>query len=204
MALNGKKRGRKPSKRTQQSRSALQKKRHWLDCDECDTEGAWVDGDINKLICPRCTQKRCAPPDMPKKPLNDEERKLRLARKLERAKLKEAKRQGIVLDTKDLGFGRGWHRTALFVTEIDGKSRYFTFGVEITKKEYSKLLKEHTKAVTAKVSKTTGWGRGWHLKGEFVSPEGDVYESGSLTRKAKAEPDLAEFQALMVQFVTEE
>jgi hypothetical protein len=163
-----------------------------------------VDGDVTLLICGRCTQKRIAPPDLPKKPLSDEERKLRLERKLERARLKEAKKLGIVLDTKDLGFGRGWHRKALFTTEVDGKARYFSFGQEITKKEYTKLEKARIKAESAKVKKTTGWGRGWHLKGEFVSPEGDVYESGSLARKAKAEPDLAEFQALMAQFATED
>jgi len=140
-----------------------------------------------------------APPPPPKRPLSLEEKALRAARKAERARLKEAKKAGITLDTKDLGFGRGWHRKALFTTEIDEKPRYFSFGKEVTKKEYDKLAKARAKADAKKASGTQGWGRGWHLKGEFVAPTGDLYESGSLIKKASAEPDEAELLALMEQ-----
>jgi len=36
-----------------------------------------------------------------------------------------------------------------------------------------------------KVAKpTTGFGRGWHLKKKFVSPDGKVYSFGKLTKKS--------------------
>lgn len=197
MAL-GKKRGRRPKKSTVKARSELQRKQHWVDC-ECGLDGAMVDGDVVSMTCSRCTQKGVAPPPVPKKPLSKEERALKVARKLERAKLKEAKRQGLSLDTKDLGFGKGWHRKILFTTEVDGKPRYFSEGKEVTKKVYDKIARTRSKIEAKKAAGTRGWGRGWHLKGEFVAPTGDLYESGSLVTKAKADPDEAELLSLMVQ-----
>jgi hypothetical protein len=197
MALN-KRRGRKPKKATVAERDRLKRKKHWLDCDECGLEGAEVDGDVERFTCGRCVQKMVVPPVF-KKPVSPEEKALRQARKLERAKQREAKKAGITLDTKDLGFGRGWHRKALFTTEVDGKPRYFSFGKEITKKEYTKLAKAREKADAKKAAGTSGWGRGWHLKGEFVAPTGDLYESGTLLKKAEVEPDEAELLALMMQ-----
>ncbi len=48
--------------------------------------------------------------------------------------------------------------------------------------------KKKVKKVAKKVvknSKTTGWGRGWHLKKKFVAPNGEVYKFGQLIKKAK-------------------
>ena len=198
MAL-GKKRGRRPKKSTVKARTELQRKRHWVDCKECGLDGAEVDGDIESMICSRCIQKGVAPPPPPKKPISAEEKALKVARKLERVKAKEAKRQGLTLDTKDLGFGQGWHRKILFETEVDGKARYFSEGKEVTKKQYDKIARARAKIEAKKAAGTSGWGRGWHLKGEFVAPTGDLYESGSLVTKAKVEPDEKELMALMAQ-----
>ena len=198
MALK-KKRGRKPSKRTLKKRSQLKQNRHWLDCSQCGMEGAEVDGDISVLICSTCVAKMVPPPPKPRQPLSKEEKELRAARKIERAKQKAAKKAGLTLETKDLGFGRGWHRKALFTTKIDGKARYFSFGKEIKKREFDKLSRARAKDEAAKIKMSTGWGRGWHLKGEFISPDGDIYESGSLRKKASKEPTLEEFQTLMEQ-----
>jgi len=197
MGRLGKKRGRKPSKKTLKTRTEQKLKRHWLDCKECGIEGADVDGDVVEFTCARCVQKVVIPPPRPKPKLTKEEKELKAARKIERAKLREAKKQGLDFDPKDLGFGRGWHRKALFTTEISGKARYFSFGKEITKKQYAKLEKERSKKADAKQS--SGWGRGWHLKGEFISPEGDYYESGSIVKKAAAEPTEQELLDLMLQ-----
>ena len=195
----GKKRGRKPKKATVTERDRLKRKKHWLDCSECGVEGAEVDGDVEAMTCARCVQKTLPPPPKPKKPISKEEKALKVARKLERAKAQEAKKAGITLDTKDLGFGQGWHRKILFMTEVDGKARYFSKGKEVTKKQYDKIAKERAKIEAKKAAGTSGWGRGWHLKGEFVAPTGDVYESGSLITKGKADPDEAELLSLMVQ-----
>jgi len=202
MAL-GKKRGRKPKKSTVNAKDLVKKEKHWVDCSECGLESAKVDGDIVSFTCARCVQKSVAPPPPPKRPVSAEEKALRQARKIERAKLKEAKKAGITLDTKDLGFGRGWHRRVVFTTEVEDKPRYFSFGKEITKKEYDKLVKARAKADAKKEAGTSGWGRGWHLKGEFVAPTGDLYESGSLIKKAEVEPDEAELLALMMQHMEE-
>ena len=197
MALN-KKRGRRPKKSTLKAKSELQKKRHWVDC-ECGLDGAMVDGDVVSITCASCVQKVVAAPPTPKQPVSKEEKEMRAARKLERARQKEAKKQGLTLDAKDLGFGRGWHRKILFETEVDGKARYFSEGKEITKRAYNKIAKDREKVESKKAAGTRGWGRGWHLKGEFVAPSGDLYESGSLVTKAEAEPDEKELLSLMVQ-----
>jgi hypothetical protein len=204
MGRLGKKRGRKPSKKTLKTRTEQKLQRLWLDCKECGVESAEVDGDVIEFTCSRCVQKLVVPPPKPRPKLSKEEKALRAQRKIERAKLREAKKQGITIDAKDLGFGRGWHRKALFKTEIDDKARYFSFGKEVTKKEYDTVAKERTKTNAAKTNKTSGWGRGWHLKGEFVAPTGDVYESGSLVKKAKAEPDEGELLALMLQHTADD
>lgn len=62
---------------------------------------------------------------------------------------------------------------------------------KVTKKRKVKKVKKVVRKVTRKVkknmvvSKTSGWGRGWHLKKKFVAPTGDVYKFGQLI-KAKA------------------
>lgn len=138
----------------------------------------------NKLVmCSPCIQKQVAPPPAPKAPLTPEEKELRVARKLERAKRKVAKEQGVVIAPKDLGFIKGWHRRKLFKTEISeqGKQievRYFSLGKEITQKEYDALATEELNRELSKVKATAGWGRGWHLKAEFVAPDGTVYKKG--------------------------
>lgn len=54
-------------------------------------------------------------------------------------------------------------------------------GKKVVKK---KRVKKSTKkgAVSKPTSKTSGWGRGWHLKKKFRAPTGDVYKFGQLVK----------------------
>lgn len=48
-----------------------------------------------------------------------------------------------------------------------------------------KVAKKKKGTVSKPVSKTSGWGRGWHLKKKFVAPTGEVYKFGQLVKKKK-------------------
>jgi len=195
MAL-GKRRGRPPKIKTIKKQNQKAKTKHWVDCD-CGKWGDEVDGDVTRVICPYCVQMQVAPPPPPKQPLTEEQKKLKVQRKLERKARKEAILRGEVPPPKkDLGFGRGWHRKRVFTAEVDGETKYYSFGKEVTEQQYRKLSKEIKNKPT---KPTAGWGRGWHLLGQFVSPEGDIYESGSLIKKAEKEPTEEELLLLMEQ-----
>jgi len=178
MAL--KRRGRKPSKKTQQRRSDVQKKAHWLDCIECGVNGSDVEGDVTKFTCGNCVQKAAAPPDL-KAPLTDEQKAQKKAKKVAKAEKARALAAGEVVETPKFSFGRGWHRKIVFSAEVNGKTRYFSLGKEIKKAEFTKLKKAQKKTKKAAPKK---WGRGWHLKVRFVAPNGDVYKRGKLQKKA--------------------
>jgi len=204
MAL-GKKRGRKPKKSTVKARDAKKMDRHWLDCQNCGLEGAEVDGDVTAFTCGRCAQIGVAAPILPKI-ITSEEKVARKERKEARMARKAAIARGEVVEktTKNvLGFGRGWHRKMLFEVEVEGKTRYFTMGKELSKKEFDKLSKTLQSKKDQGMKPTAGWGRGWHLKDTFVSPTGDYFESGSLITPASTkvtEKDLEkEFGLLMNQ-----
>lgn len=185
MAL-GKKRGRKPSKRTAAARTELQKKRHWLDCVECEIDGAQVDGDVTSFICSTCVAGQVAPPEMPKPALTPEEKEARAARKTARKERKDAIARGEVPEGPvDLGFGRGWHRKILFKAEVAGKTKYYSRGKEVTASKYKNLSKAEANRQESKVKVTAGFGRGWHFKDRFVAPNGDVYNKGKLHRRAR-------------------
>jgi len=176
MAL--KKRGRKPGKKTQKTRSELKLKTHWLDCIQCGLHGADVEGDVTAFTCGTCVQKVVAAPDL-KAPLTDEQKIAKKARKEAREARAEAVAAGDVVETPKFAFGRGWHRKIVFSAEVEGKTRYFSLGKEIKKGEHTKLKKEQKKkAKKTAPKKTKGFGRGWHLKAHFVAPNGDVYEKG--------------------------
>lgn len=58
---------------------------------------------------------------------------------------------------------------------------------KVKKVKIKKVVRKTRRKVakTVVVSKTAGWGRGWHLKKKFVAPNGDTYKFGELI-KAKA------------------
>ena len=152
------------------------KTRHYVAC-ACGEE-VYTDTSVCKVICGTCVQKLVAPPPAPKQPLTAEEKMLRAQRKAERKALKEAKAAGKPLPKrKDLGFTQGWHRRTLFKTEVDGKAQYFVRGQSVSKKEYDKVAKEQ-KAKKATAAAKPKFGRGWHFKKRFVSPDGTVYSYG--------------------------
>lgn len=196
MALN-KKRGRKPNASTVRTNDALKKERHWVDC-ECGRDGAMVDGDVDKLTCAYCVQIAVGPPKLAKV-ATPEEKAAKAARKAERVARQEAIAKGELMPEKKTNFGRGWHRKAAFSAEVDGKMLYFSFGKEVTKSAYNKVIKTRAAKVDAKSKPSAGWGRGWHLKKRFVTPAGDVYESGSLVSRASDEPTEKELAQLMEQ-----
>ncbi len=178
----GKKRGRKPTKRTVEAKTAIQRQKHWLDCDECGLDGAEVEGDVSRFICARCVQRIAEPPDLPKRQTK-EEKQAAVARKAEKAALKLAELKGETSPTK-LNFGRGWHRRILFKAEVEGKTRYYSKGKEITAAKYKKMDKEQ-KGQVKPVKTTVGFGRGWHFKDVFMAPNGDRYEKGKLVKTKK-------------------
>lgn len=183
MAL-GTKRGRKPSKRTAAARTELQRKRHWLDCAECELDGAEVDGDVTRFICSTCVAGQVAPPEAPKQALTPEEKVARAERKTARKERKDAIARGeIPTGPVDLGFGRGWHRKILFTAEVAGKTKHYSRGKEITAAKYKNIAKAEAKRTQSKVKVTAGFGRGWHFKDKFVAPNGDVYKKGKLFKK---------------------
>ena len=179
-----KRRGRKPSKKTLKAQIRLKTQRKWLDC-SCGRDGAWVDGDIDSLTCSYCVQEQVAPPPPAKKALTPEEKVL----KIERKKAREAKKAAIARGEvppptpKDLGFCRGWHRKQLFEITLENKTRYFSFGKEVTKAEFAKIRKSRVQKDEAKKKATSGWGRGWHLKKSFKAPDGTVYCFGKPSKK---------------------
>lgn len=193
----GKKRGRKPSKKTVAAKSALQKKKHWLDCDneDCGTgDGAYVDGDVVGFTCGSCVALTVAAPEQPKPALTYAEKQERKAARAERKKVRDAAK----VNRESLGLGRGWHKRILFKTEKDGKQLYFSRGKKITAAKYKALEKKVAKTAKAKDAKPS-FGRGWHFKKTFVGPDGSVYESGKLLHPGLERPDLAEFELLMEQ-----
>ncbi len=202
----GKKRGRKPSKKTVKARSKEKTRSHWLDCSTEDClEGAMCDGDVVVYTCGLCVCKD-VPWQLPKPPKTDEEKAAARDRKVAREAKKKAIADGTFVapeKSKKTGFGRGWHRCLIFSnTDEDGKTEYFSKGKKITKARFTKLVKQHAAKGDAKP--TESFGRGWHFKKNFVAPNGDVYECGKLTKKASKSPTIAELQALMAQHVKEE
>ena len=195
MALT--KRGRRPKKSTVVANDALQKQKHWLEC-ECGRDGATVDGDVTKFTCAYCVQIAVGPPQLAKA-LTEEEKAVKAARKAERIARKEAISRGELIVEKKTNFGRGWHRKAAFTAEVDGKTLYFSFGKEVTKKVYNKVAKSRAAKVDAKSKPSASWGRGWHLRKRFVTPAGDVYEKGVLITRAADEPTEKELSQLMEQ-----
>lgn len=180
----GKKRGRKPSKRTAAARTELQRKKHWLDCAECELDGAEVDGDVTRFICSTCVARQVAPPEAPKQALTPEEKEARAERKAARKERKDAIARGETPPGPvDLGFGRGWHRKILFKAEVAGKTKHYSRGKEITSSKYKAIAKAEAKRQKSKVKSTAGFGRGWHFKDKFVAPNGDVYKKGKLFKK---------------------
>jgi len=209
MAL-GKKRGRKPKKETVLANDVKKMNRYWLDCHVCGMDGAEVDGDITRFTCGRCAQIGVPAPVLPKT-MTSEEKKARKERSKARKERKEAIARGEIVPQKSaqalLGFGRGWHRKILFEVEVEGKTRYFSKGKELTKTQFTKLTKTQNEKNEKGKKPSSGWGRGWHLKDTFVSPEGDYYESGSLIEPGHKTPTVkeleTEFEALMIQHVVE-
>lgn len=201
-----KRRGRKPGKKSQKKLAAtLKKGPKELECEQGCGNVVTVDGTIGSVICPDCVQKLILPPPKPKPALTEAERKLKAERKLERAKKKAAKAAGIkYVSTKDLGFTRGWHLKKFFETSVDGKTRVFSFGKEISKKKADQLRKEAQKAQAAQEQKeATAFGRGWHFKAKYIGPNGEIYEKGVKTSdgnpKASDDELLAELTILMEQ-----
>lgn len=193
MAL-GKTRGRKPSKKTVAAKSALQKKRHWIDCVACEIEGAYVDGDVEQLTCAGCMSLMVAPPEARKPARSAAEKAERKAARAERKKVRDAAKA----NREDLGLGRGWHKRILFKTEKDGKALYFSRGKKITAAAYKALEKKAAKTSKAKNAKPS-FGRGWHFKKEFVGPDGELYKAGKKVATGGIEPTLKEFDLLMEQ-----
>jgi hypothetical protein len=193
-----KKRGRKPSKGTVKTRDELKKKRHWLDCAECGLDGAWVDGDVTRLTCALCVQKKLAPPKAPAKKLTGDEKAIRDKRREERKQYLLAVLRGEVAPEKKFSFGRGWHRRLLFKTELDGKDRYFSEGKEVTKAQYAKIEKVQATKADAKANKPARV-RGWHFMEKFVDEKGNLYKRGKLVKKAPKSPTVKELEQLMAQ-----
>ena len=117
--LKKKKDGRRSAEKMAKE-NKLKKRRHWLDCKECETNGAEVDGTVKAFICWRCTASMCAAPD----------------------DLKPAKKYAQYKGS----FPHGWWRRIIFSGEHDDKTLYFSRGNEITKAEFRKLEKARAQA----------------------------------------------------------
>jgi len=193
-----KKRGRKPGKGTVKTRDELKKKRHWLDCAECGADGGWVDGDVTSMICGLCVQKKVAPPPAPPKKLTADEKAKREKQRAERKKYLLAVARGEIVPEKKFSFGRGWHKRILFKTELDGKTKYFSQGKEITKAKYAKIEKEQVKKADVKAKKPARV-RGWHFMEKFVDEKGNLFKKGKLVKKGTKEPTVKELEQLMNQ-----
>jgi len=178
MAL--KRRGRKPGKKTLETRSELKLKTHWLDCASCGLHGAEVDGDVTRFTCGTCVQKVVAAPAL-KAPPTDEQKIAKKARKEAREARRVAIAAGGVVEPPKFKFGRGWHRKIVFSAEVAGKTLYFSLGKEVKKAEFTKFKKAQ-KSKVKNVKKPNKFGRGWHLKAKFVAPNGDVYKKGVLVK----------------------
>ena len=205
MALNEKKRGRKPSKKTLKARTKEKMQRHWLDCHVCGDDGAEVDGDITKFTCGRCAMIGVAPPVL-SKALTDEEKKARKERREAREKRKKDILAGKIPASKVAIGVRGWHLKILFTAEVNGKQKYYSRGKEITKAAYKKIEKEQAaKKATKADEDAVKHIRGWHKKDIYVGPEGETYMFGELVLKANKNPTDAElereFEQLMEQHV---
>jgi len=160
-----------------------------LKCSECENIVKCA-ADTSTVICSDCMMKKVDPPKQPKAPLTEEQKALKVARKLERAKIKAAKASGISYKSqKDLGYGRGWWLKKLFKTAIDhdGKAsdqKFYSYGKEITRDEYETLEKaEADKAVTKAAKKQNAMPRGWHLK-KLFEKNGKFYSFGKEITKA--------------------
>lgn len=53
------------------------------------------------------------------------------------------------------------------------------------KSDVPKVKKVRKVKVQKKVSASSGWGRGWHLKKKFVAPDGKTYSFGQPVGKKK-------------------
>jgi hypothetical protein len=99
------------------------------------------------------------PPEQPKPPLSPEEKALRSARKLEKARQFEAKRSKLVVapTSQDLGFVKGWQWKRLFTTSLDttgrkGKQMWFSLGKPVGEAEYDRLKSEFANEAVAKAT----------------------------------------------------
>lgn len=54
---------------------------------------------------------------------------------------------------------------------------------KVRKVKTKRIVRNKNVVKTKPVSKTAGWGRGWHLKKKFIAPTGDVYKFGQLFKK---------------------
>lgn len=118
-----------------------------------------VDADVTSVTCGTCVQKLVPAPAKPKAPKSPEEKALKVARKLERARLREAKRSkiAVVPSGKDLGYTRGWWFKKVFKTAIDEhgqpqKTKFYSLGKEITEAQYDKLSKQFEAEAAARVA----------------------------------------------------
>ena len=199
VTIGKRKRGRKPGKQAFEKQAVARANRHWLDCQECETESAEVDGDVVAFTCALCMCKQIPWPTA-KQPPTAEEKQARAERKQARLERKEAIARGEAPPVKeDLGFGRGWHRRLLFTSEVDGEMRYYSKGKSVTKAQYTKIERAQAKQAKAKLAGQSGFGRGWHFKKNFIAPNGDVYNMGKRGKKASKTPTLDELNSLMEQ-----
>lgn len=179
-----KRRGRKQSTEKQKDILLNRRGNKWLGCSECG-EDEWVAKDTATVICGYCVQKKIVPPDKPKVVVTTEEKRLRAERKLERIRLREAKKLGKKVEERtDLGFKRGWKMRRLFKVEVDGVMKYYNFGKEVSKTEGEKLSRElRSKERHLEEKKANARPRGWHFMKEYVAPDGTMYVRGKPVSK---------------------
>lgn len=130
-----------------------------LACKEGCGNEVRVDSNTEAVTCGICVQKLVPAPVKPKAGLTAEEKALRIERKLERARLREAKRSKIVVKPtgKDLGYTRGWWFKKVFKTAIDEhgqpmKTKFYSLGKEISEAQYTKLSKQFEAEAAATIA----------------------------------------------------
>ena len=139
---------------------------------ECRVDGCYsaliVPKDAVSVMCSTCLAALCEPPPV-RREANPAKAQLR---KIKRNFASEG------INTADLpSFPKGWHRRKHFKIKVGKKTYYFASGRPVSRKEFTES-KKLAKREIAKSAPHSGYGRGWHLKKEFIAPDGTVFSYG--------------------------
>ena len=139
---------------------------------ECRIKGCvnalYVPADVVSVMCSTCFTALCPPPALCKE-TNPAKQQLQ--------KVQQDLRSKGDWEVELPAFPKGWHRRKHFKIKIGDKTYYFSKGQPLTRNEFNSS-KRKAKAVQAKATPHSGFGRGWHLKKEFVAPDGTVFSYG--------------------------